>query len=79
MSTIINEEKPFRIQSYGKSELAAFYLPNITRKSAADTLKRWISKIPGLNNALQQAGLLPADRRYTPLQVQLIVNALGEP
>ncbi|WP_071147510.1 DUF4248 domain-containing protein [Bacteroides ihuae] len=77
MSTI-NEEKPFRIQSYGKSELAAFYLPNITRKSAADTLKRWISKIPGLNNALQQAGLLSADR-YTPLQVQLIVNALGEP
>ncbi|WP_321333928.1 DUF4248 domain-containing protein [uncultured Bacteroides sp.] len=75
----INEERTFRIQSYGKSELAALYMPYVARKSAAETLRKWIAKIPGLTEALEQAGLLPTDRRYTPLQVKLIVDALGEP
>ena len=71
--------KKFRIKSYGKSELASLYMPKITSKSALEKMHKWIRKSPGLSAALAANGLHPRDKYYTPLQVQLIVNALGEP
>ena len=72
-------EKKFEIKSYGKGELAGMYLPHITQDSASKTLKKWIDKYPGLNEALAATGLTVCDRRYTPAQIRLIVEALGEP
>lgn len=71
--------KDFEIRSYGKSELAGLYMPDIEPQSALKTIKRWIEKYPGLPEALTEAGLTPNDRRYTPRQVKLIVTAIGEP
>lgn len=73
------KEKKFRAKSYGKSELAALYMPDISPKSAAEELRRWIRKFPGLEDALAAAGLGARDKRYTPAQVRLIVEAIGEP
>lgn len=69
----------FTIRSYGKSELAQLYIPDIAPDSAAKSIKRWIEKYPGLKKKLKTAGLRPTDKRYTPLQVRLIVEAFGEP
>lgn len=75
----MNNDQNFQIRSYGKSELASIYLPGITPDSACKTLRRWIDKYPGLSENLIATGLSATDRRYTPAQVRLIVEALGEP
>lgn len=43
-------------------------------------LKRWIMFHPTLLEQLRRTGYVPGvSRRLTPMQVQLIVDALGEP
>lgn len=79
LTNINEEEKKFKIRSYGKSELAAMYMPDISPKSAGEVLRRWIAKYPGLSQALVAIGLSDTDKRYTPAQVRLIVEAIGEP
>lgn len=69
----------FRIRSYGKSELAQLYLPDITPCAARRTFNGWITHSPGLTDRLRQIGFSPTSHYYTPLQVRLIVEALGEP
>ena len=69
----------FIIRSYGKGELAALYLPDISARSALNTFNQWIHKCPGLTDRLETTGLRPNDRRFTPMQVRIIVEALGEP
>lgn len=70
---------PFKIRTYGKGELAQLYCPNITTAAARKKLNLWISLYPNLTDALRRAGLSDASRSYTPAQVKLIVDALGEP
>lgn len=69
----------FKIHSYGKSELASLYLPNVTPHAARRTLNAWINLSPGLNERLNQTGLTPSSHYYTPAQVRMIVEAIGEP
>lgn len=54
-------------------------MPEISPKSAASELRKWIGKSPGLTEALSATGLRTKDKRYTPAQVELIVEAIGEP
>lgn len=75
----MNQDKKFEPRSYAKGELASMYLPDITPDSASKTLRKWIEKYPGLSEELKATGLTASDRRYTPAQVRLIVDALGEP
>ena len=72
-------ELTFELRSYGKRELAAMYNPRIDENSAVKMLNRWIKEKPGLPEALGQTGLNPRAKCYTPLQVRLIVEALGAP
>lgn len=72
-------ESKFIVRSYSKSELAMLYSPFITSKAAVRKLNRWISIKPGLIERLQEAGMLPNAKCYTPFQVFIIVEALGEP
>lgn len=69
----------FQVRSYGKSELALMYLPDVTPDAARRTLRSWIHRSPGLAERLREAGHTPASHYFTPRQVQLIVEALGEP
>lgn len=73
------EEEKFKVKSYGKSELATLYMPEVTPKSALESLRKWIDKFPGLAEALAATGLQINDKRYTPAQVRLIVSAIGRP
>lgn len=72
-------EKPFPIHSYSKGELALLYCPGIQQQSAVDKLNEWINTYPGLKERLIAIGLQKRNRIYTPAQVRLIVEALGEP
>lgn len=73
------EEPLFVCRSYGKSELAALYLPDILPASATKELNEWIAAFPGLTEQLAATGLARKSKRYTPAQVKLITAALGEP
>lgn len=73
------EEIVFVCHSYGKSELAALYLPNILPASAMKEFNEWIAAFPGLAEQLTATGLARRSKRYTPAQVRLITAALGEP
>lgn len=69
----------FEYRTYGKSELALLYNPYITPKAACKKLNRWIALQPRLAASLDDAGLRLLSKTYTPAQVRLIVEALGEP
>ena len=42
-------------------------------------LNEWIRTAPGLEQRLLATGMNPYCRRYTPAQVQLMINVFGEP
>ena len=71
--------EPFKIRTYGRTELAQLYCPGLCPQAAFRKLNQWIDFHPTLRSALH--ALVPSDkvRTYTPAQVQLIYNALGEP
>ena len=72
-------EPRFPVRSYGKGELAMYYLPGIAQQTAVNRLNEWIRTAPGLEQRLLATGMNPYCRRYTPAQVQLMINVFGEP
>ena len=68
-----------KLRTYGKGELAQLYCPNITTAAARKKLMQWIHHYPHLMEDLHQAGFSDASRSFTPAQVRLIVEDLGEP
>lgn len=72
-------ETLFLVRSYGKGELAMLYIPNVTQQTAVNQFNEWIHTAPGLEQRLLNTGMNRTCRRYTPAQVQLMVNVFGEP
>ena len=68
-----------KIRAYGKGELAQLYCPNITTAAARKKLMQWINLYPNLMDDLRSIGYSELSRTFTPAQVKLIVDALGEP
>ena len=69
----------FRIREYGRMELAQLYCPGIAPESAWKKMKRWIGLCPGLSERLSEAGYDTRTRSFTPAQVRIIADALGDP
>ena len=70
----------FHIRQYGRTELAQAYPPHITPEAAWKKLRMWIDTYPRLNSQLLAAGYNPSRQRiFTPAQVLMIVEAIGEP
>ena len=67
----------FEIRTYGRTELAQLYCPDLCPESAYRKLKHWIDLYPGLRAGLSALGLSPRSRSYTPAQVSLIVRRTG--
>ena len=68
------KEKEFRIRAYGKSELAMMYFPGDNKKIALTKFRLWLLR----NKKLR--GFVSRDSKYfTPKQVRIIVDELGEP
>lgn len=78
-SQLNSMEKEFIIKAYGKAELAQIYSPELSPDGAKKRLKRYITLTPGLLAALQSTGYSPTQQMLTPRQVEIIVNAIGEP
>ncbi len=72
-------ENMFQIRAYGTSELASLYNPHVHPNSAVRTLRQWIDHYPNLRSNLTAIGLQRKAHSFTPAQVAMIVDALGEP
>ncbi len=75
----MKEQQHFRIRSYGRTELAQAYSPDLSPTAAWRRLDQWISRYPGLMAQLRALGYREGQRSWTPAQVDAIVGALGEP
>lgn len=73
------KENTFRVKSYSKTELARMYNPCMCDRSAQYTLMQWIDHNIELTKQLIKTGFRKADRTFTPKQVEIIVEHLGEP
>lgn len=62
-----------------KRELAALYSPNVCPKSALRLLNAYIHRADGLLEALEATGYSHHARHFTPLQLALVLEHLGEP
>ena len=63
-----------KARSYGRSELAQCYFPNLKTMSAWEKFKPWLCIHPRLKHLAELTR-----RTFTPAEVQLIFSELGEP
>lgn len=68
-----------RNKIYGHTELASLYFRYIQPKSASTQLTRWIQRDPELYEELILAGYHKGQRLYTPLQLTILLDHLGDP
>lgn len=73
------ESIEFKIKSYSKMDLARIYNPQLCDRTAQYTFIKWLDKNVKLMQELLNTGYSRTDRFFTPKQVQLIVEYLGEP
>lgn len=71
--------KEFRIRSYGITELAMIYCPELTANGALKKFRRWIDVNPQLHERLGFSQGRHRTRSFTPFEVKLLVEVLGEP
>lgn len=69
----------FKIKSYGVGELGCLFLPTLNSRSASNQFRAWINKNEKLKQDLINAGFIHRQKIYTPKQVQIIIEHLGEP
>lgn len=62
-----------------KYTLALAYFPNLNPKSATEMLRRELHNNPLLMQELEAAGYCPTAKKFTPKQVKIIYNYIGEP
>ena len=67
-----NNQNPIR--SYGRTELATNYFPQMNPEAAWHKLRQWITINPALSHLRELRR-----RTFTPAEVQLIYTQLGEP
>ena len=62
-----------------KRELAMLYAPGVCPKSALRLLNSYIHRAKGLLPALEATGYSRSARHFTPRQLELVIQYLGEP
>ena len=67
-------DEKFIIRAYGKSELAMMYFPDNSPETAQKKFRFWLIINPRLRFMVNKNS-----RFYTPKQVRLIVEEVGEP
>ena len=66
-------------RTFGRTELAQLYSPDLTAEAAWRKLKRWIALNGDLTQELLKLGYTPSQRSFTPKMVASIFHYLGEP
>lgn len=72
-------EKPFKIQSYAKIDLAKLYSPDNGPAAALQTLYRWMRRNDSLMAELNAIGYNKFRHTFLKQEVSIIVKYLGEP
>ena len=72
-------DNDFKIRTYGISELAMLYCPELTASGALKKFHFWIDTNPRLHESLGFAQGRHRGRSLTPREVRLVVAELGEP
>ena len=67
------------VAAHDKRVLACLYHPHNTEEKAVARLREDILRCPELLHALQRVGYRPRLRTFTPAQVALLFEYLGEP
>jgi len=68
-----------RIRTYGRTELAQMYSPEVGPQAAWLRLREWMAFNKELAKRLREVGYDGHHRTFTPKQVGLIFEYLGEP
>lgn len=71
-------KSPWR-RAYGVTEFAQLYFPGQTPVVAYKRMWEWIRTSRGLKAKLEAAGRVKFQKLYTPKQVNVLVDHLGEP
>lgn len=74
-----NEWQDFKIRAYTKKELALMYFPDSMPRPAVRHLMAWIRRCTPLRDALLAMNHKKMSKSFTPKEVKLIVDMLGEP
>lgn len=69
----------FIVRAYGRTELAQMYSPELLPESAYRRLRRWIAYNPQLRSRFMKDGRMEKRRVFTPAEVRMIIDCLGEP
>ncbi|MBO4445313.1 MAG: DUF4248 domain-containing protein [Bacteroidaceae bacterium] len=72
-------ENPFVLRSYGRTELAQLYHPNLKTESAWRALRHELELCKPLARELRAQGYISSQRHFTPRQVRTITQYLGTP
>lgn len=76
---IMEEEFVFPIKGYHKADLALMYHPNLSARAAMGKMRRWINRNAELKKRLMEVQINLLNHTYTPKEVAIIVEFLGEP
>ena len=61
----------FKIRTFGRTELAQLYCPELCPQAAFRKLNQWIDLYPNLREELLASGLSPKSRTYTDADYKL--------
>ncbi len=75
----MEEEAKFIVKSYHKADLALMYHPGMSPRAAMGKMRRWINHNAELKRRLEQVQINILNHTYTPKEVAVIVEFLGEP
>lgn len=75
----MKEEPKFVIKSYLKADLALMYHPSMTQRGAMTKMRRWINLNSELKKRMTEAQVSALTHQYTPRQVAILAEFLGEP
>lgn len=64
---------------YSKTEVAQAYFPHVEANTARRNLRNWIMLNTELSQRLLKAGYRPRQRYFTPMQLGILYEFLGEP
>ena len=72
-------DNKFIPRAYTKKELALQYFPDSNPRTAVNHLMSWIRQCSQLWEQLRDTGYSTTSKAFTPRQVRIIVQHLGEP
>ncbi len=69
----------FNIRTYTKKELALMYFPESSPRVAVNHLMAWVYRCTPLIKELEKTGYQKSSKAFTPKQIRMVVEYLGEP